>query len=921
MEILQFAPLVQYFRSCFQADNREVYIPSFFADKIENRYFLESADLLEGHLPIYPVTDEWAEAVTKKLTLYAKEKELVLGAHFLVDYQSVGGKMQSLFAPLLLYPANLVEHEGLPYVEIDHSQRMLNPAFVRLLQTDEADSGLVLDKLLRMLPEGPIGFEQNSIIRAALHELLPDLNTEDLLFYPELKTEKELKQLRQQYSDGTQEKPCVVPAVVLGIFKKSTSTQGILNELQEIAETQQASAALAELWQLQAANTKTPQVPSQFYVPVSLNAAQLKTFEAAHRFPLSYVSGPPGTGKSFTIAALAIDFLSRGQSVLIASANNQAVDVVADKIEQDFGLQGLVLRGGKQDYKRELKSRLEALLSGQITPSAHPQLIRSFAKSAERIGKRLKAIEKRFEAYVNLEQNHGLWLAENHTNGMAALRRWWMSLSFKRRQSLWTLLAEYQNKLDEYNKVVRRLVHETFQYQLWEALKKHREQLQHFNRAIRARTGARKEEYFSGIDFAKLSKCFPVWLVNLSDISQMLPMWREMFDLVIIDEATQCDMASAIPVMQRGKKAVVCGDAQQLRHVSFLPISRQQWLQNQAGLGNQPTEMLNYRERSLLDFTADAIRSQEQVAFLNEHYRSFPHIISFSNKEFYRNQLHVILATPQTAGQQRVFMHQTHGKRLHNGSNPTEANALLNFLRTQLANEAQLPTERCSSIGILSPFREQVNLLQSQLETDFSLAQIERHRILVGTAHSFQGEERDIMLLSFALDAEAHPTAFRHLNRADVFNVSITRAKLWQHVFVSIDAQQARSGRLLGKYLQHLNEAPAPHKHSSTARDNFAQTVSQTLRQQGFTDLYEAYPVAGLEIDLLVLHQGQSFCIDLIGYPGDYAEAFPIERYKMLRRVGLPVFPLAYSAWTFSRPLAQQALLNFLQRKPQVSKN
>ena len=64
--------------------------------------------------------------------------------------------------------------------------------------------------------------------------------------------------------------------------------------------------------------------------------------------------------------------------------------------------------------------------------------------------------------------------------------------------------------------------------------------------------------------------------MNLSDAASILPLQRDMFDLVIIDESTQCDIASSFPVLQRGKRAVVVGDPKQLRHLSFLPRERQE---------------------------------------------------------------------------------------------------------------------------------------------------------------------------------------------------------------------------------------------------------------------------------------------------------------------------------------------------------
>src|SRR5262249_56424520 len=95
--------------------------------------------------------------------------------------------------------------------------------------------------------------------------------------------------------------------------------------------------------------------------------------ELAATSPLTLVIGPPGTGKSFTIAALAMEHLCRGQSVLVASKMNHAVDVIGNKIEQQMGLKGCVIRGGGKRYLKDLKSYLDQLLSGMHTAEPDDQ--------------------------------------------------------------------------------------------------------------------------------------------------------------------------------------------------------------------------------------------------------------------------------------------------------------------------------------------------------------------------------------------------------------------------------------------------------------------------------------------------------------------------------------------------------------------
>ena len=77
---------------------------------------------------------------------------------------------------------------------------------------------------------------------------------------------------------------------------------------------------------------------------------------------MTLVIGPPGTGKSYTIACMALEHMARGKSVLIASRKDHAVDVIGQKIETLSGDKGSVIRGGRKKYLAELKTRLQAEL-------------------------------------------------------------------------------------------------------------------------------------------------------------------------------------------------------------------------------------------------------------------------------------------------------------------------------------------------------------------------------------------------------------------------------------------------------------------------------------------------------------------------------------------------------------------------------
>ena len=90
--------------------------------------------------------------------------------------------------------------------------------------------------------------------------------------------------------------------------------------------------------------------------------------------------------------------------------------------------------------------------------------------------------------------------------------------------------------------------------------------------------------------------------------------------------------------------------------------------------------------------------------------------------------------------------------------------------------------------------------------------------------------------------------------------------------------------------------------------DNLITTV-QTIEPD---EILIAFPIAGIEIDIVVIKNNRTYCIDLIGFPGLFEAALSLERWRMLERVGLRIFYLPFSQWHYDKQLSKSALVNFL---------
>ena len=138
----------------------------------------------------------------------------------------------------------------------------------------------------------------------------------------------------------------------------------------------------------------------------------------------------------------------------------------------------------------------------------------------------------------------------------------------------------------------------------------------------------------------KTTKALPCWAVTSLSARGRIPLVAGAFDLVVIDEASQCDIASAIPLLYRAKRAVIIGDPQQLRHITRLSLQREQALMVKHDVLSAPGASWSYRANALYDLAAAKAPSGSIVA-LRDHHRSHESIIRFSNEFFYGGRLRV----------------------------------------------------------------------------------------------------------------------------------------------------------------------------------------------------------------------------------------------------------------------------------------
>jgi hypothetical protein len=936
-------------------DNRRSVIWNFLERNTEFKTFLEGEEeILTDVLNPTVIDDEIGAAYFQTLQRYPKEKELVYASLFVMGWHPVqGDKLQKICTPLLTHRAEVIlkSNDGMQRVvsgqqmethrldenfrqtlgrfQQTHPKKTLNSDVFAFLSVDRSESHvnqtllkavtgdeILGDQVWNLIHKDALNADAMATLARLLNAHVPHWDCSALALYPQLYDEKQVRHLWHQL-DVERDKWFVFPASIAAIVPKSVETRGVLSELAALGKQTHFSPPMKALFEnvnlengkIAHGNAIAPQKnTAEVLVPAILSDAQHKIIDIARISPLSLIVGPPGTGKSFTIASLAIEHLSRGETVLIASKMNQAVDVISDKIEAQIEMKNVVVRGGRKQYLSNLKKHLEHLLQGVKgnKRSANPfsQNSATYLKSAHRHRKQILKLEGHIrKKQLGLQK----WASDLQADGKW-IKKKYVEWRIRRKRFMWQQIAELEALYQVHLGEVRNTVQSGYYERLGKLLHQKRGSLTTFLKALRARESGKQVELFGSLDLNTILHAFPVWLVNLTDIYKVLPFDREMFDLAIIDEATQCDIATCLPILQRAKRVIIVGDPHQLRHISFLAQQQQQQLRAKYALPDHH-DMLDFRRCSILDVAQDTIQHQNQVVFLDEHYRSVPSIIRFSNAQFYDNALHVMTEKPHLDEKWGVFLHQTNGQRDAKGINKGEASELIAHILHVVEAERDWEDSRCSSMGVLSPFRDQIDYLNEELSKRLPPEAYSRHQIMTGTAHTFQGEERDQMFLSFCLDDRTHPTAFRYLSQPDVLNVSITRARKIQHIFLSFDASALSGNTLVGQYLRDIQHRK-PHTNASNGavqktsvfavQNGFAQDVKQALEHKGF-EVWMSYPLAGNVIDLVAVHNGKCCGIDLIDGTDGSAMAMDLEQYRMFQRVGLPLIPLSFPDWQFCR--------------------
>jgi len=420
-------------------------------------------------------------------------------------------------------------------------------------------------------------------------------------------------------------------------------------------------------------------------------------------------------------------------------------------------------------------------------------------------------------------------------------------------------------------------------------------------RALVSRKKKSNDNILETEDFKPLLDAFPCWCVTTYAVSDSLPLKPGMFDVAIIDEASQCDIASCFPIMYRAKRTVVVGDDKQLPHLSFLEKAKEQSFLSQYGIPDKYQLMWRFRTNSMFDL-ADYYSMNSVM--LDEHFRSLPPIINFSNHEFYNDKIRVM--KKDTLENNAIDLIKVPDGKVDMDAtrNLPEVEALVKTLHEIIIEDERKNPDKPVSIGIISPFRAQVEQLKISVPKVLSDYMIRKHQIEIGTAHTFQGDERDIILMSWAFANNSYPQSITFLQKPNLFNVAITRARSKCINFVSHDLETMPDGhfRHYVSYLKQYKDRKEAFQNQgideNIYKNSLEREIAQEIRKLEHT-VQAGVDIAGLSADLVV---DDKFIIEVDGVEDNKKlhHMSNMKKQSILERCGFKVKRITYREWQYS---------------------
>ncbi|MBQ9814737.1 MAG: AAA family ATPase [Lachnospiraceae bacterium] len=565
--------------------------------------------------------------------------------------------------------------------------------------------------------------------------------------------------------------------------------------------------------------------------PFGCNQSQYKAVINALSNQISVIQGPPGTGKTQTILNIISNLIVSGKTVIVVSNNNSATQNVMEKLsKQKYGMDFMVASLGSMENKSafvDAQTGLYPDLSAWVDENAN-----NLKKEASDLAGQLQNVyqlkeelaivkEKRYE--IDIEAKHFKEFkndtaadyqtvkARNRMTSDKIMQLWQelqekaddmksLSFLFKLKSILYYGITNWDFYKQDLSKMITVL--QGMYYE--QSIKECDQQIETITNKLNQNSGDKEKELeekslaylksyiagkynwnerrktFSNDDLYKNASAvlneYPIVLSTTFSAMTSLNWQNAEYDYVIMDEASQVDLATGALSLSCAKNAVIVGDLKQLPNVVTTDIEKKADIIRTHYKLNQAYD---YSRKSFLQSVVELFPSIPST-LLREHYRCHPRIIQFCNQKFYNNEL-VIMTQDDNKGNALKAVKTVEGNHARGNYNQRQ----IDVIKNEVLPFIDAPKEQ---IGIIAPYNEQVNEIRKQIPD-----------IDAATVHKFQGREKDVIILSTVDNQIRDFTDDPYL-----LNVAVSRAKKQLIVIVSGN-KQGRNGNIIDlvSYIQY----------------------------------------------------------------------------------------------------------------------
>jgi len=726
--------------------------------------------------------------------------------------------------------------------------------------------------------------------------------------------------------------PQLINKAILYSGERTGFTKGLIDELQKLKKLSQhqlESTSLGILFDKE--RYESSKNKKHLLEIFNLNGSQEKAVENAFSNKISVITGPPGTGKSQVVLNIIANAVWNDKTVLFASKNNRAVDVVNDKLKSILS-QNLIVRMGSSNYRRNAKLQIynlfknkdslkmstnfeddklkikdinkemnylkEQLEDRSETNDEIEELLNRVDNLAKEIPEKLynQCKDDEFEAIDKFKLERDINNFENISFIRKIIKKIFPSFYLKKEQKIFqeyynklgTLFKEYLNKNIKLNtEDIEKTLRLIFLFKQIELLRKEinamNQKLAKLDSAYNLKPKIEKLQkeriklsgnIFESYWFEKLKKTsfkdencvtryldaseklekyienyslwkqlvseqeyelqgmlsfLPIWIVTNLSAKNSLPLKENLFDLLVIDESSQCDIASALPLLYRAKQVVIIGDPKQLKHISLLKDREDKKIASENKI---PELFLDYAysKNSLYDIAERTIKNKNRSPILlNQHYRSHRDIITFSNEHYYEKKLNIMTDENNLISDsihlKGIEWVDVQGKTSQTKSpyNKEEATEIIKVL-LQRFKKSKL------KIGVVTLFRAHMELIADKIRKTKELNNLD---ITVGTTHKFQGDEKDVIIFSLAVSDGAKQTTLNWIHTTtQLLNVAVTRAR---SVLIIVGDKKTcyKTGGLLKNLVEYVESVESKKQLAEQFDSPAEEELFEALTKEG----------------------------------------------------------------------------------------